>query len=65
MPETIEDYDELVLCTIAETAKRLLGSQARWIEKRVLGATKWSDDITVTHTVRLFLPRFLQRDFSG
>jgi hypothetical protein len=52
MPETVEEYDELVLCCLAKTADRLLGAQARWIEKRVLRATKWSDDITVTHTVR-------------
>ncbi|THV01700.1 FAD/NAD(P)-binding domain-containing protein [Dendrothele bispora CBS 962.96] len=48
--ETIEEYDEIVFCVLADTAKRILGDQARWIEKKVLGATKWSDDVTVTHT---------------
>jgi len=56
--ETIEDYDELVFCVLADTAKRILGSQARWIEKKVLGATEWSDDVTITHTVSCVV-RFL------
>lgn len=51
IPETVEHFDELVLCCLGKTADRLLGAQARWIEKRVLRATKWSDDVTVTHTV--------------
>lgn len=49
LPESIEEYDELVLCVLADTAQTLLGKQARWIENRVLGSTKWSDDVTVTH----------------
>lgn len=49
LPESIEEYDELVLCVLADTAQMLLGRQARWIENRVLGSTKWSDDVTVTH----------------
>ncbi|KAI5455425.1 hypothetical protein NCC49_000235 [Naganishia albida] len=44
-----EQYDEIVLCILADTAKRLLGKTAGLIEKGVLGSTRWSDDITVTH----------------
>lgn len=51
MPITEEVYDEIVLCVLADTAKRLLGKTATFMEKKVLGSTKWSDDITVTHTV--------------
>lgn len=46
-----EHYDEIVLCILADTAKRLLGKTAGWMEKGVLGSTRWSDDITVTHNV--------------
>jgi hypothetical protein len=46
-----EHYDEIVLCILADTAKRLLGKTAGLIEKAVLGSTRWSDDITVTHNV--------------
>ncbi|OCF70869.1 hypothetical protein I204_08499 [Kwoniella mangroviensis CBS 8886] len=50
LPATEEVYDEIVLCTLADTAKRVLGKTASKREKWVLGNTKWSDDITVTHT---------------
>lgn len=51
MPQNEEEFDEIVFCVLADTAKRILGKKARGIEKWVLGNTKWSDDITVTHTV--------------
>ena len=49
-PQGEETYDELVLCTLADTAKNLLGKSATWREKKVLGGAKFSDDITITHT---------------
>ncbi|KAM0429817.1 hypothetical protein ACHAPT_006423 [Fusarium lateritium] len=45
-----EVYDELILCCLADTAKRVLGKTASWREKKVLGSAKFSDDITITHT---------------
>jgi hypothetical protein len=51
MPQNEEEFDEIVFCVLADTAKRILGKKARGIEKWVLGNTKWSDDVTVTHTV--------------
>ncbi len=53
MPVTEEDYDQLVFACLADTAEKLLGKGATFREKRVLGATSWSDDITVTHNVSL------------
>jgi hypothetical protein len=52
VPEEREEYDEIVLCVLADTSKRLLGKTSRWIERQVLGSAKWSDDVTVTHHVR-------------
>jgi len=46
-----EEFDEIVLCVLADTSKRLLKGTARPIENFVLGNTRWSDDITVTHSV--------------
>lgn len=57
-----ETYDEIVFCVLADTAKKLLGNQARWIEKKVLGETKWSDDVTVTHNVSCFFIEFFIRN---
>ncbi|KIW69444.1 hypothetical protein PV04_05321 [Phialophora macrospora] len=49
-PTFEEHYDELVLCCLADTAKRVLGKTSSWREGRVLGSAKFSDDITITHT---------------
>ncbi len=51
LPETAEHFDELVLCCLADTSKRLLGNTAGPVERGVLGSAEWSDDVTVTHTV--------------
>ncbi|KAK7716649.1 hypothetical protein SLS63_011074 [Diaporthe eres] len=48
-PAADETYDEIVLCCLADTAKRVLGKTASWKEKQVLGSAKFSDDITITH----------------
>jgi hypothetical protein len=47
--EVTEEYDELVLCVLTDTAKRLLGKTATFREKKVLGSAKFANDITVTH----------------
>ena len=38
--EELETFDEIVLCTDADSALRILGSDASWLEKRVLGNVK-------------------------
>lgn len=62
MPQTEEVFDEIVFCMLADTAKRVLGNEARAAEKWILGNTKWSDDVTVTHNVGSGL---LRRACSG
>ncbi|RYO13612.1 hypothetical protein AA0113_g10215 [Alternaria arborescens] len=47
--EKEEHFDELILCVLADTAKRILEPTASFREKKVLGSAKFSDDITVTH----------------
>jgi len=47
--ETEEHYDELILCVLADTAKRVLAKTSSWRERKVLGSAKFSDDITITH----------------
>ncbi|KAF5341553.1 hypothetical protein D9758_012573 [Tetrapyrgos nigripes] len=61
--EVIEEYDEIVFCVLADTANKLLGKQARWIENRVLGSTKWSDDITITHTDLDYMKKWYEIEF--
>lgn len=45
-----ESFDEMVLCILADDAKRLLGKTATWKENFVLGGAMFYDDITVTHS---------------
>lgn len=49
--ETTEEYDEIVLCVLTDTAKRLLKPTITTVESRVLGSAKFANDITVTHQV--------------
>ncbi|KAI1343097.1 hypothetical protein F5Y15DRAFT_372093 [Xylariaceae sp. FL0016] len=49
IPSEEEHYEEIVLCCLADTAKKVLGRTATWREKQVLGSAKFSDDITITH----------------
>ncbi|KAK6433902.1 hypothetical protein LTR95_009918 [Oleoguttula sp. CCFEE 5521] len=48
--ETTEEYDEIVLCVLTDTAARLLKPTITTIESKVLGSAKFANDITVTHT---------------
>lgn len=59
-PTFEEQYDELVLCCLADTAKRVLSRTASWRERRVLGSAKFSDDITITHTDSAYMKRHYQ-----
>ena len=43
-------FDELVMCTLADDAKKLLGKTATWKEKFVLGGARFFDDVTITHS---------------
>jgi len=60
----IEEYDELVLCCLADTSKRVLGKTARWIDRKVLGGAKWSDDITVTHWDADYIKKYYEADYN-
>lgn len=57
VPVQEEHYDELVLCCLADTAKKVLGRTATWKEKKVLGSAKFSDDITITHNDSAYMKK--------
>lgn len=62
--EIIETYDELVLAVLADDAKRLLGSNAGFWEKRILGSAKFFDDITVTHNDVEYMENYYEPRFK-
>ncbi|KAI9810982.1 MAG: hypothetical protein M1827_005713 [Pycnora praestabilis] len=47
---TTETFDEMVMCVLADDAKKLLGKAATWKEKFILGGASFYDDITITHS---------------
>jgi hypothetical protein len=44
------EFDSLILATDADNALTILGKEASWMERRVLGGVKYLHDLTVTHT---------------
>lgn len=54
-PDSTEDdprvaaFDELILAVDADSALKLLGKEATWKERMVLGSVKYLHDITITH----------------
>lgn len=62
--ESEEEYDEMVLCCLADTSKCLLGEAATWWEKKVLGACKFSDDITITHNDSNYMKKHYQNFYD-
>lgn len=42
-------FDEIILAIDADSALHLLGKEATWMERRVLGSVKYLYDVTITH----------------
>lgn len=63
--EVEERYDELVLCVLANTAKRVLDRTATWRERKILGSAKFANDITVTHCDTEYMRRNYTVDFES
>ena len=49
----------------ADTAKRILSTQASFREKKVLGSAKFADDITVTHCDHDYMKRHYENFFNA
>lgn len=62
--EITETYDELVLAVLACDAKKLLGKQAGFLEKKVLGSAKFFDDITVTHNDLDYMEKYYELTYK-
>ncbi|RMY46490.1 hypothetical protein D0865_09252 [Hortaea werneckii] len=62
--ETTEEYDEIVLCVLTDTAKRLLASTITGLESKVLGSAKFANDITVTHQDTEYMKRHYENFYS-
>ncbi|KAE9990062.1 hypothetical protein EG327_001914 [Venturia inaequalis] len=63
--ETQEEYDEIVLCVLADTAKRILAKTASLPERRILGSCKFANDITVTHNDTEYIKKHYEVTFNA
>jgi hypothetical protein len=45
-----DEFQSLIFATDADNALTILGKEASWMERRVLGGVKYLHDLTVTHT---------------
>jgi hypothetical protein len=62
--ETIEEYDEIVLCVLTDTAKRLLTPTITGLERRILGSAKFANDITVTHQDTAYMKKYYENFYE-
>jgi len=61
---TTATYDEMVLCILADDAKKLLGKISTWRERFVLGGAHFYDDITITHSDSEYFSRNYETAFD-
>ncbi|KAH6903540.1 hypothetical protein BKA70DRAFT_1433577 [Coprinopsis sp. MPI-PUGE-AT-0042] len=62
--EEIEHYDEIVLCVLADTAKRILEPTASFLETKILGSAKFSDDLTITHWDVIYMKKHYENVYN-
>lgn len=57
-------FDEMVLCVLADEALAILGKQATWRERFVLGSASFYDDVTVTHSDTSYFDKHYETSFT-
>ncbi|KAI0745541.1 FAD/NAD-P-binding domain-containing protein [Earliella scabrosa] len=57
-------FDELILAIDADSALKLLGKQASWMEKRVLGSVKYLYDVTITHNDLDYMNKYYETRYN-
>ncbi|KAF9500731.1 FAD/NAD(P)-binding domain-containing protein [Pleurotus eryngii] len=62
--ETEEMFSDVIIACDADAALKVLGKDASWMEKKVLGNVKYLWDITVTHNDLGYLEKYYRVRFS-
>ena len=60
-----EEFDSLILATDADNALTILGKEANWMERIVLGGVKYLRDLTVTHTDTDYMRKVLSVPYQA
>ncbi|KAI0790632.1 FAD/NAD-P-binding domain-containing protein [Abortiporus biennis] len=58
------NFDELILAIDADSALKLLGEEATWMEKRVLGSVKYLYDVTITHNDLDYMKKYYEVQYN-
>ncbi|KAJ3503506.1 hypothetical protein NLJ89_g8401 [Agrocybe chaxingu] len=56
--EEKEAFDDIILCTDADSALKILGDDAGWLERKILGNVKYLWDATVTHSDQKYMEKY-------
>ncbi|KAG8961509.1 hypothetical protein FRC03_005307 [Tulasnella sp. 419] len=57
-------FDELILACDADAALKILGKQASWKEKQVLGSVKYLYDVTYTHSDLDYMRKYYETEYN-
>ncbi|EIW75654.1 hypothetical protein CONPUDRAFT_112209 [Coniophora puteana RWD-64-598 SS2] len=63
-PEERDEFDELIMACDADSALKILGKQASWMERKVLGNVKYLWDISVTHNDVEYMEKYYRLRYS-
>ncbi|KAL5523247.1 hypothetical protein ACEPAF_1514 [Sanghuangporus sanghuang] len=59
----VEYFDELIFAADADSCLKMLGDQASWMEKKVLGNVKYFYDISITHCDREYMEKYYELSY--
>jgi predicted NAD/FAD-binding protein len=59
-----EIFDEIIFACDAETCLKILGNQATFLERKLLGNVRYYNDITVTHQDLDYMKKYYEMDFN-
>ncbi|KAH8108787.1 FAD/NAD-binding domain-containing protein [Phellopilus nigrolimitatus] len=60
-----ERFDEVVFAADADSCLKILGDQATWKEKKILGNVKYFYDISVTHYDREYMAKYYELEYRA
>ncbi|KAH0828754.1 hypothetical protein J3R83DRAFT_3178 [Lanmaoa asiatica] len=62
--ETCAEFDELIIAVDADSALKILGENASWLEKKILGNVKYLWDISVTHSDMDYMDKYYRLHYD-
>ncbi|KAG8221447.1 hypothetical protein J3R82DRAFT_1643 [Butyriboletus roseoflavus] len=62
--ETCAMFDELIMTVDADSALRILGGNASWLEKKILGNVKYIWDVSVTHSDLDYMDKYYRLHYD-